>query len=438
MKNILVLGAGHVARPLVRYLLEQPDFCVKLATRTVSKAEKIIEDHPRGEAESLNITNIERLRTLIEQNDLVVSLLPPPHHPKIAELCVGLRKPMVTTSYVSKEMKQLDKRAKRASILLLNELGLDPGIDHMSAIRIIHKIQNKGGKITSFCSLCGALPAPEANTNPFGYKFSWAPRGLILDSKNPARYLKDGREVYIPGEELFENYSLRYIEGLGYFEAYPNRDSIPYIEKYGISGTKTMYRGTLRYIGWCETMKRMVDLGLLNDEKKNLEGLSYKEFFRGVINSRSENIKEDLASYLHIDKYSTVMKRIEWLGILSDEPLPLKWGSELDIMAVRLLEKLKYEADERDMDVMQHEFIVEYKDRKEKITSTLIDYGIPGGDTSIARTVGLPAAIGARLILEGKINLTGVQIPVSSVIYEPILNELEKQGITFREKNEIL
>ncbi len=435
MKKVLVLGAGHVAKPLVEYLM-QHDFHVIVASRTMSKAQKIVGNNPNGEAKSATVDNKGLIFKLINETDITVSLLPPPFHPMIARMCVDAAKSLVTTSYVSKDMQSLDEPAKKAGIILLNELGLDPGIDHMSAMRIIHGVQNAGGRIVSFHSYCGALPSPMANNNPFGYKFSWAPRGLLLDSKNSARYLENGEEVRVSGDYLFEHYSIKYINGFGYLEHYPNRDSMPYIEKYGIKGTGTMYRGTLRYVGWCETMKRLVDLGLINDEKKNLKGMTYRDFFADVIGYNKGNIVEKLANYLHIDTYSTVMKRLLWLGILDKKPIPMESGSELDVLEDLMLKKLKYEEGEMDMDIMQHEFIAEYPDKKEKIISTLVDFGIPGGDTSIARTVGLPAAIGTRLVLEGKINLIGVHIPVLPVIYEPVLNELENLGIKFKERVE--
>lgn len=440
MKEILVLGAGMVARPLVRYLLEQPDFQVRCASRTVSKAEKLIEGHPRGEAQSLNVKDAPAVEGLITQADLVVSLLPWVHHMKVARLCLDRGKPMVTTSYVSKEMEQLDEKAKEAGIIILNEIGLDPGIDHMSAVKIMHEVRAKAGTIKSFRSYCGALPAPEANTNPWGYKFSWSPRGVLLAAKNQARYLEDGEDVLVPGEELFEDCSTISIEGLGDFEVYANRDSMPYIEKYELSEIETMFRGTLRYPGWCETWKSIGGLGLLNEEERtDLEGLSFRAFLGKLIQSEEEgSLEKNLASYLGIDEDSDVMKRFRWLGLLSDEPLPVQSGSALDVLGALMLDKLKYEEGERDMVVLHHDFVAELSDGRQKITSTMIDFGIPGGDSAVARTVGLPAAIGVKLILEGTIKETGVRIPVDPQIYEPVLAELEQQGIASTEKSEVL
>ncbi len=440
MKNILILGAGLVTKPIVRYLLDQPDFKVTVATRTVSKAENLINGHPRGTAKKLLLENKADLSELISQADLVVSLVPYTYHPIVAEMCIAKGKNMITTSYISDAMKKLDDKAKKAGILILNEIGLDPGIDHMSAMRIIHSVKNNQGTIVSFHSYCGGLPAPEANTNPFGYKFSWSPRGVVLAGRNTGRYLKDGEIIEVESKNLFAHHWNVEIETIGTLEAYPNRNSLPYIDLYGLHGISTMYRGTLRYPGWCDTWKKMVDLGLLDLEERNdLEGLTFKEFIGKLINAEPDgDIKKSLATYLNIAPDSDIMKRFEWLGLLGNDPLPSGQKTPLDILAAKLLEKLQYEEGERDMIILHHDFLAEYpeKNRREKITSTLIDFGIPGGDSSMARTVSLPAAIASKLILEGKINETGVHIPVIPGIYEPVLNELETLGIVCQEKRE--
>lgn len=440
MKKILILGAGLVAKPLVRYLLDQPDFKVEVASRTVSKAVKLIDSHPDGEAKELNLKDEEGLKKEIADSDLVISMVPYGFHPTVAKFCIDFGKHMVTTSYVSETMQNLDSEAKNAGILIINEIGLDPGIDHMEAMRIIHEVEEKGGEIQSFTSFCGGLPAPEANTNPFGYKFSWSPIGVLLAGKNSAQYLKDGQQVLIPAEDLFKDYAIIKIEGLVEFEGYPNRNSLPYIQLYGIQSTKTMFRGTLRNKGWCPTMKKMVDLQLLDEEEKEWGDITYKDFIRRLMdNPAEEDIKKALGAHLSIEEDSDIIQRLEWLGLLSDEAITVSKGSALDILGARMLEKLQYEEGERDMIILQHQFIASYPDdKKEKITSTLIDFGIPGGDSSMARTVGLPAAIATRLILEGKIEMTGVHIPVIPKIYTPILQELKGMDITFKEKREKL
>jgi saccharopine dehydrogenase (NADP+, L-glutamate forming) len=441
MKKILILGAGLVAKPLVRYLLDQPDFEVEVASRTVSKAEKLVSNHPHGKAKELNLKNEESLKNEISKADLVISMVPYTHHPKVARYCIEYKKNMVTTSYVSEIMKSLEGEAKKAGILILNEVGLDPGIDHMEAMRIIHEIEEKGGEVLGFTSYCGGLPAPEANTNPFGYKFSWSPTGVLLAGKNSAQYLKDGQQVFIPSQDLFDTYKIVSIEGLGEFEAYPNRNSLPYIQLYGIQSTKTMLRGTLRNKGWCSTLKKIAELGLLDETEKDWSGLTYKGFLRRLMSDPAEqDIKKALGAHLKIKENSDIIKRFEWLGLLADNSLPLAKGSALDILSARMTEKLQYGQGERDMIILQHEFIASYpgkkEKKKEKITSTLVDFGIPHGDTSMARTVGLPAAISTRLIIQGKITQKGVHIPVIPEIYRPVLEELKELGIAFKEKRE--
>ena len=440
MKKILVLGAGMVSRPMIRYLLDQPDFHVIMASRTVSKAEKMIDGHPQGEAFELDVNDDGKVDEFVSKADVVVSLLPYTYHVKVAEMCIKHRKHLVTTSYVSDAMKALDAKAKSACILMLNECGLDPGIDHMSAVRVIHDVEKKGGKVVSFRSTTGALPSHKNNNNPFGYKFSWSPRGVLLASRNAAKWLENGKEVSIPGEQLFENYKLQDIQGVGTFENYPNRDSVPYKDIYGLKDAKTVYRGTFRMTGWCETLRSIVALGWLSEEPaKNFHGKTYGELTRHLINAKpKDNLPNATAKYLGLKPYSAVVKRLDWLGLLGEEPLPKDKNNPLDYLNVLTLKKMSMNEHEIDMIVMHHEFIAEYPSKKEYVTSTLVDYGIPDGDTSVARTVALPAAIAVKMILKKKMNITGVHIPVIPEIYDPILDELEEMGIKFDEKTQTL
>jgi saccharopine dehydrogenase-like NADP-dependent oxidoreductase len=443
-KNVLILGAGMVSRPMIQYLFENTDYHVTMASRTVSKAEKIIDDNPKGTAISLDVKDEKHLEKLISESDLTVSLLPYTYHVKVANFCIKYKKQMITTSYVSEEMKEemkaLDEVAKDAGILILNECGLDPGIDHMSAMRVIHDVHEKGGKVVSFRSTTGALPSHEANTNPFGYKFSWAPRGVLLASRNPSRWLQDGKELSFPGEKLFENYTIQDVPGVGSFENYPNRNSVPYKGIYGLNDAKTVYRGTFRMTGWCETMRKIVALGWLSETPvENFTGKTYGDLTRKIIGAGSkDDLFQATARFLDLKPYSTVMKRLEWLGLFSDEQLPEDRNNPLDYLNVLTLKKMALGEDERDMIVMHHEFIVEYDNKNEYVTSTLVDYGIPHDDSSIARTVSIPAAIAVRMILEKKIVITGVHIPVIPEIYNPILDELEGMDIVFKEDSKII
>lgn len=438
--KVLVLGAGMISKPLVRYLLDHPTFSMTMASRTVSKAEKIIDGHPYGTAIALNVTDDTLLEKLVSESDLTVSLLPYTYHVKVAKLCIKHKKHLVTTSYVSNEMKALDKKAKDAGVILLNECGLDPGIDHMSAMRVIHDVEKNKGKVISFKSTTGALPSYEANNNPFGYKFSWSPRGVLLASRNAAKWLENGKEVSIPGEQLFENYYLQDVPDVGTFENYPNRDSIPYQDIYGLKDAKTVYRGTFRMAGWCETIRKIVALGWLNDKPINgFKGKTYGDLTRFLVGAKEkDDLIKTTAKFLDLETYSTVMKRLEWLGLFSGEKLPEDRDNPLDYLNVLTLSKMPLGKNERDMVVMHHEFIAEYPSKKEYITSTLVGYGIPYGDSAISRTVALPAAIAVKMILHDQIDLTGVHIPVIPDIYNPILDELKEHGIKFKEKKEIL
>jgi len=440
MKSILVLGAGLVAKPLVDYLLGQPGFSVVVADVDTDRAAKLVGGHPRGRAEHLDIGDREALAAAVGRADLVVSLVPYTFHPVVAAAAVKLGKSMVTASYVSPAMREFDAPAREKGVVLLNELGLDPGIDHMEAMRIIHEVHDAGGAVLGFTSWCGGLPAPEANTNPFGYKFSWSPRGVLLASKNSARFLKDGRVVTIPAEDLFARPEVIPIPGLGAFEGYPNRDSVSYKDVYGIAEAATVLRGTLRYPGWCETIRKMVELGLLEDDPKDRSGSTFLGLTRELAQAGpGDDIKAAVAARLNLAAGSPVISAMGWLGLFDDTRLPAEKGSALDNLAALMVEKLRYEAGERDMIVLRHEFLVRTETgRNERITSTLIDYGVPGGDSSMSRTVGLPAAIASRLVLEGKIRLTGVQVPVHPEIYDPILEELASLGVRFEEKRQVV
>jgi len=436
MKKIFVAGAGLVVRPLVGYLLDQPGFEVTVGDVEPERAARIVAGHPRGTAVTLDIQDPVALRERIAGADVVVSMVPFTFHPVLAKMAIELGKSMVTASYVSPAMKALDEDAKRKGVVLLNELGLDPGIDHMEAMRVIRGIKDGGGKVLGFVSWCGGLPAPEANTNPFGYKFSWSPKGVLLAGKNSARYLKDGKVEFVPSEKLFESCRTISVPGCGDFEGYPNRDSVPYAEAYGIPEAKTMLRGTLRYAGWCVTMKKIADLGLLDQTERKLAGTTYAGLMRELAHAGpGANLRKVLGATPGLAPDSAVLGRMEWLGLLEERPIPAGVSTVLDALAVLMIEKLRYEEGERDMIVLRHEFQASRPDgTSEKIVSTLIDYGIPGGDSSMSRTVGLPAAIGARLIAEGKILKTGVQTPLDPTIYEPILEELSHHGVVFREE----
>ncbi len=440
MKHVLVLGAGLVARPLVEYLLDQPDVDVTVASRTVSKAEALVEGRSNGRAVAFDISkDSDQLGAMVAEADLAVSLLPYTFHVQVAEACVAQGCHLVTTSYVKDEMRALDTQAKEAGVILLNEIGLDPGIDHMSAMEIIDRIHAAGGEVASFRSSCGGLPAPDANDHPLGYQFSWSPRGVILAGRNDARFLEKGEVVDVPNERLFATHTVIWVAGLGDLEAYPNRDSTPYIDLYSIPETKTMYRGTLRNLGWCDVMQKLNALDYFSlEERDDLAGKTFRQIMAGLVGAEETgDLRETVAAALNVAPNSGVMMTLGWLGLLDDALVPAA-ETLLDVLATQMLVKMGYGEAERDMIILLHDFVAQYPDRREHITSTMLDFGEPEGDTSMARTVGLPAAVAARFILEGRIDLTGVHIPVVPEIYEPVLEELEQLGIGMEETVEQL
>ena len=264
MKKILIIGAGLVARPAVQYLLDQPGFHVTVADQVKNKATEIVGDNPGGNAICLDVNDKLSLKNAIADSDVVVSLLPWVFHPVIAKFCLEHNKHLITASYVKKEMQALHEKAREKKLVFLNEMGVDPGIDHMAAMKIINEVKMAGGEVTRFCSYCGGLPAPENNNNPLGYKFSWSPDGVMLAASNDGRYLMDGKIINVSGQDLFRHYDLVTIPGAGVLEAYVNRDALPYMDLYGINSVKNMFRGTLRNVGSCETWDYFKKLELLN------------------------------------------------------------------------------------------------------------------------------------------------------------------------------
>lgn len=434
MYRVLVLGAGMIAKPLINYLLDN-DSIIKIACNTCNKAQKILREHPNGEIIYWEANNIDKLKQLVDEAELVVSLLPYKFHSSVAKVCIQYKKHMVTTSYVNPDIADLDKSAKEAGIIILNEIGLDPGIDHMSAMRIIDNIHEKGGTIEKFWSICGALPAPQHADNPLGYKFTWSPEGVLLASLNDAKYLKEGKIVNIKPRDLFRRTFKYEIKDIGVLEVYANRDSISYIDIYGLRDIKTIFRGTFRFRGWCETIDSMKSLDLLSKQEENFEGKTYADLIRSKIDSGDKNIKEQLSDHLGINKGSAVIKSFEWLGLFEDRKIPSEMKSSFEVISGLMINKMILREDESDMIILKHVFLARHKDgSREVISSQLIDYGSPSTDTSISRTVALPAAVAVKLILDGMINLKGVYRPVRKEIYMPVLTRLEKMGIRTEEK----
>jgi len=437
MRKVAVIGAGLVAGPLVEYLLGLGNVKVIVADIEEQKARQLVGGHPAGEVRKLDLNDREAVSRLVSEVEVVASMVPYTFHPYIALFCLEFGKHLVTASYVSPAMKELDGKAREKGLIFLNELGLDPGIDHMEAMRLIEEARENGGQVVSFISYCGGLPAPEIkDDNPFGYKFSWSPRGVLLAGTNEARYLKDGQEVLVPARELFAHYEMIDIPGLGTFEGYPNRNSVQYREIYHLPEIRTLLRGTLRYPGWCLKMKKIGELGLLNLEEREWKARTYAEFLREYLGLATEKeLRVEVAKKINLPVDSEVIRALEWLGLFSDKLLPARKISPLDLLVALMVEKMQYKENERDLTVLQHQIIVDFPSRgQEKIVSRLIDYGQPGGHTSMSRTVGLPVAIGVKLILENRLEHRGVLTPTVPEIYRPVLQELKTLGISFTEE----
>lgn len=421
--------------PCVQYLLEHPDLRLTVADQQLANARRVVGEHPRGEAITLDVDQ-EDPRLAIAESDIVVNLLPAEYMAEIARTCVEEGVHMIGATYVTETMREYHRRAEESDVLILAEVGLDPGIDHMMAARTADELRREGMVIEGYRSLCGAIPAHSANDNPFGYKFSWSPSGALGAATRPARYLEDGREVEIPGDMTMKSHFLSHVPGAGWFECYPNGDALPYRKLYGMDEVRDLYRGTYRFPGWCETLAALVELGSLDEQERDLSGLTYRQLTGHLLGAGDEDdLRPLLAERLGVPEYAAVLCRITWLGLTDDEQIPIDRGSPRDVTAGLMLEKLAYAEDERDMVVMTHEYWVRRPDgQRERLLSTFLDYGQPGGHSSIARTTGLPAAVACKLVVTGRIDLRGVQIPTSRTIYEPCLGELERLDIRARER----
>jgi len=440
MKKILVIGAGRSAVTLIKYLLDNSianNWQVTVADFSIELAETAVANHENGKAIFFNVTDEMQRKSEIGNADIVISMLPASLHITVAKDCIVLGKNLVTASYVSPEITDLDEKAKQAGVLLLNEIGLDPGIDHMSAMQVIDDIKENGGELTSFKSFCGGLVHPDYDTNPWNYKFTWNPRNVVLAGQGTAQYIKQGKYKYIPYTKLFERTEVMEVLDAGEFEGYANRDSLGYRSAYGLEDIPTLFRGTLRRKGYCKAWNMFVQLGMTDDTYKveNSENLTYRAFINLFFPYNNElSIKEKFCSYLNLSQDSEEFRKIEWLGVFADTIVGLKDASPAQILQKICEEKWTLGVEDKDMIVMQHQFEYVENGEQKKLNSSLLVFGDDPRYTSMAKTVGLPVAIAAKLILNGKINSTGVKIPTTKDIYIPVLKELEENGINFVEE----
>ncbi len=452
MKRILVLGAGQSSPSLIRYLLEQSSnsgWKVTVADLDINLAKQRINGHENGEAVEFNVDDIDALFKLVEQSDIVANLLPPQLQHSVVEACIHHSTHMVSASYESPWVPKLHNSAVKKGIIILNEMGLDPGLDHMSAIDIITRVRAKGGRIRSFCSYGSGVPAPDSDTNPFHYVITWNPRNVVMAGQSGAQYYENEQIKVVPSYRVFQRTWPVEVDGVGVFEAYPNRDSLVYLDHFDLDYAHTMIRGTLRYQGFSELWLQIVRLGLPNDtltipDLKNKTWQELVEMFLPEAEKADDvpTIRRRVARHLGINPTGAIMDNLEWLGIFSDEKIGFDCNTAAEAMVHLVQEKFKLKENGRDMVILLHEFEVDYPEngmKKEKITSTFVYYGDPGGETAMAKTVGLPAAIAIKRILNGELTLTGCYIPTTPEIYEPVCKELEEEfGIKFIEKVEPL
>ena len=440
MKTILILGAGLSSGSMIGYFLNlapKQGWKIRIGDLNIETALQKIKNNPHGEAFTFDVFNEEQRDRELGKADIVVSMLPARMHFLVAESCVTHGKNLVTASYTSPELMALDARAKEKGVILMNECGVDPGIDHMSSVQMIHKIRAMGGTITAFESSTGGLVAPGYENNPWQYKFTWNPRNVVLAGKDGARFLHNGKFKYIPYQKLFQRFETIRVPGLGEFEVYGNRDSLTYRETYDLHDLKTMFRGTIRRPGFCEAWDIFVQLGATDDSyvMENTENMTYREFINSFMAYRIDiPVEEKLAIYLNFSPDSAMMKRLKWLGIFEDKKIGIPNLSPAKILQLILEEKWQLDPGDKDMIVMQHQFDYTLNGVHKKLYSTLPFIGEDGEHTAMSMTVGLPVAIVTKLILENRVRQTGILLPIIPEIYNPVLEELKQFGISFIEE----
>lgn len=442
MRKILLIGAGRSASSLIKYLLDKAvseNFELIIADLSVELAQQKINNHPQGTAIALDINQTEQRQAAIKNADIVISMLPAHMHLNVAKDCILFKKNMVTASYISPEMEALNEEVVANELVFMNEVGLDPGIDHMSAMKVIDTIKNKGGKMLLFESFCGGLVAPESDTNLWNYKFTWAPRNVVLAGQGgAAKFIQEGKYKYIPYQKVFRRTEFMDIEGYGRFEGYANRDSLKYRSIYGLDNVLTMYRGTLRRVGFSKSWNMFVQLGLTDDSYtlENSENMSYREYINSFLAYHpTDSVELKLRHYLKIDQDDSIWDKLLELDIFNpNKKVGLKNATPAQILEKILMDSWTLEPQDKDMIVMYHKFGYELNGKQHQIDASMVCIGEDQTYTAMAKTVGLPVGMAALQILNNKIKNYGVQLPIKPEIYNPILEELETFGIVFNEK----
>ena len=442
MKNILIIGAGRSCSSLIKYLIDKSskeNLHILIGDINLENAKSIVNNHKNASAILLDVFNEEQRKEAIKTADIVISMLPARFHIEVAKDCIKFNKHMVTASYISKEMKALDNAAKEKGLVFMNEIGLDPGIDHMSAMQAIDKIKDSGAKMLLFESFTGGLVAPESDDNLWNYKFTWNPRNVVLAGQGgAAMFIQEGTYKYIPYHKLFRRTEFLTINGSGKFEAYANRDSLKYRNAYGLKNIPTMYRGTIRKVGFSRAWNTFVQLGMTDDSYtiEDSENMSYRDFTNLFLAySPSDSVELKLRSYLKIDQDDIMWEKLLELDIFNpNKKIGLKNATPAQMLQKILSDSWTLKENDKDMIVMHHIFGYELHGKKHQLESSLVVNGDNQTYTAMAKTVGLPVAIAALKILKGEIKTPGVQLPISKEVYNPILKELEEYGVLFKEK----
>lgn len=442
MRNVLIIGAGRSASSLIRYLLSKSDeekLHLTVADLSLNLAEAKTQNHPNATPLALNIFDTDQRRNAIENASIVISMLPAHLHIEIAKDCIEFKKHLVTASYVSDAMQALDTDAKQNNLIFMNEIGLDPGIDHMSAMKVIDEIRSKGGKMLLFESFCGGLVAPESDNNLWNYKFTWAPRNVVLAGQGgAAKFIQEGTYKYIPYSALFRRTEFLEVEGYGKFEAYSNRDSLKYRSIYGLDDILTLYRGTIRRVGYSRAWNMFVQLGMTDDSYviEGSEDMSYRQFINSFLPYHpTDSVEIKTRLILKIDQDDIMWDKLLELDLFNpNKKVNLPNATPAQILEKILTDSWALEPDDKDMIVMYHKFGYELNGEKKQIDSKMVCIGDDQTYTAMAKTVGLPVAIATLLILNGKITTPGVQLPIKKEVYEPILKELEEYGVIFNEQ----
>lgn len=443
MRHILIIGAGKSTGVLVNYLLsksEKEKLFITLADKSIKAAQELIGSHKNAMAIELDIFDHTARKGEIEKASLIISMLPARFHIHVAQDCIELEKHLVTASYVSQEMQALDKEARNKKLIFMNEIGVDPGIDHMSAMQVIDRIKNDGGNIILFESFTGGLVAPEDDNNLWNYKFTWNPRNVVVAGQGgTAKFIQEGNYKYIPYHRLFRRTEFLDVEGYGRFEAYANRNSLSYREVYGLDHIHTLYRGTMRRVGFSKAWNMFVQLGLTDDSYvlDDSKTMTYRQFINSFLPySPTDSVELKMRHELKIDQDDIMWEKLMELDLFNDEKV-IGIEDATPAMALQkiLEDRWTLQHGEKDMIVMYHKFGYEIDGVKKQIDSTMVCLGDGDKETAMAKTVGLPVAIAALKILNHKIKTYGVQIPITEEVYKPILAELQEYGIRFRESD---